>query len=160
MFKRNFIGPPSVVFQRNTGEIFYDERFKWLVDFEGYIRFLNTKNTFVYLEKNLVNIGLSGEQVTSTTQHDKSVVIPESLYFLQKHGTQILRNVFVYDYYWRMFRNFSIQNKHDISAAGWKEEVPAALVKLFSFQQKIPRSILHFGPLSKLCMLLCFLKNQ
>ena len=160
LFKRNFIGPPSVVFQRNNNEIFYDERFKWLVDFEGYIRFLNTKNAFVYLDKNLVNIGLSGEQVTSTTQHNKSVVLPESLYFLQKHGIHILRNIFVYDYYWRMCRNFSVQNKDDIIRAGWLEEVPGPLEKLISFQQKIPTSILLFGPFSKLCMLLSYLENR
>ena len=73
-----------MVFQRNTGELFYDDKLKWLVDFEGYIRFLSSKNAFVYIDKNLVNIGLSDEQVTTTTQHDKTIVLPESLYFLQK----------------------------------------------------------------------------
>jgi glycosyltransferase involved in cell wall biosynthesis len=160
LFKRNFIGPPSAVFQRNTGDIYYDEQLKWLVDFEGYIRFLNKKNAFIYLDKNLVNIGLSTEQVTSTTQHDKTVVLPESLYFLKKHGSHILQNVFVYDYYWRMARNFSVRKKEDIAAAGWQEELPKYFEKLLSFQQKIPKAILHFGPFSKLCMLWSYVKNR
>ena len=160
MFKRNFIGPPSVVFQRNTGELLYDERLKWLVDFEGYIRFLNTKNNFVYIDRNLVNIGLSVEQVTNTTQHDKSVVIPESMYLLQKYGLHILQNIFVYDYYWRMARNFSVHKKEDIAAAGWQEELPKPVKKMLSLQQKIPKAILHFGLLSKLCMLWSYIKNR
>jgi glycosyltransferase involved in cell wall biosynthesis len=160
LFKRNFIGPPSVVFQRNRGEIFYDEKLKWLVDFEGYIRFLQTKSNFIYLDQNLVNIGISGEQVTSSTQHDRTVVLPESLYFLKKHGLNILNNLYVYDYYWRMLRNFSVGNAGDIAAAGWEEDVPERLLKMIATQRKIPTSILRIGPVSKLCMLLSYIGNR
>lgn len=160
LFKRNFIGPPSVVFQRNRGEIFYDEKLKWLVDFEGYIRFLQTKSNFIYLDKNLVNIGLSGEQVTSSTQHDRTVVLPESLYFLKKHGLDILNNLYVYDYYWRMLRNFSVGSAGDLVAAGWEENVPERLVKMITTQRKIPASLLHVGPVSKLCMLFSYFWNR
>jgi glycosyltransferase involved in cell wall biosynthesis len=160
LFKRNFIGPPSVVFQRNTGNIYYDEKLKWLVDFEGYIRFLDKKKSFIYIHKNLVNIGLSPEQVTSTTQHDREVVIPESLYFLQKHGAHILGNIFVYDYYWRMLRNFSVDRKEDIAVYGWGDELPGTIVRMLSFQKKIPRPLLHVGPLSKLCMLWSYVTNR
>ncbi len=160
LFKRNFIGPPSVVFQRNRGEIFYDEKLKWLVDFEGYIRFLQTKSNILYLDKNLVNIGISGEQVTSSTQHDRTVVLPESLYFLKKHGLHILNNLYVYDYYWRMLRNFSVANTGDLAAAGWDDIVPERLSKMIYAQQKIPKSFLHIGLVSKLCMLASYLWNR
>ncbi len=160
LFKRNFIGPPSVVFQRNTGEIKYDEKLKWLVDFEGYIRFLQSKSNFIYLDKNLVNIGLSGEQVTSSTQHDRRIVLPESLYFLEKHGMHILNNVFVYDYYWRMLRNFSVGTAGDLAAAGWQEGVPKRLLKMIADQQTVPGKLLHLGALSKLSMLLSYIGNR
>lgn len=160
LFKNNFIGPPSAVFQRNSLEVFYDESLKWLVDFEGYIRFLKTKKkSFVYLPKNLVNIGLGAEQVTQTTKHVKEVVVPESMYVLQKHGAGILKNVWVYDYYWRMFRNLGVQTTAAIAATGWQEELPAAIVKMLAAQKKLPHALLKLGPLSKFFMLMAYLRQ-
>lgn len=156
LFKRNFIGPPSVVFQRNNRKDWYDDQFKWLVDFEGYIRFLDKKNGFVYIEECLVNIGLSGEQVTSTVQHDATIVLPESLYFLKKHGTGILKNIFVYDYYWRTLRNFSVRNEEDIKKAGWQHVLPEPILSMIRFQKKIPSFLLKMGPLSKIYMLVSY----
>lgn len=158
LFKRNFIGPPSVVFQRNNREDWYDTRFKWLVDFEGYIRFLDTKGGAVYIDECLVNIGLSGEQVTSSVQHDAKVVLPESLYFLEKHGLPILKNIFVYDYYWRTIRNFKIRSAQDIVDAGWEGAIPAPVLKMIAAQKKIP-SFLLMGPFSKIFMALSKIKN-
>jgi glycosyltransferase involved in cell wall biosynthesis len=160
LFKRNFIGPPSGVFQRNNLEVWYDDRLKWLVDFEGYIRFLGPKSSFIYINHCLVNIGLGEEQVTQTTKHVKEVVVPESLYFLQKHGLGILNNIWVYDYYWRIFRNLSVKTEEAIAAAGWEEAVPAAIRKMLGFQKKLPSPVLHFGPLSKCFMLLSYLRNR
>ncbi|MBC7865993.1 MAG: glycosyltransferase [Gloeobacteraceae cyanobacterium ES-bin-316] len=161
LFKRNFIGPPSAVFQRNNSSVFYDERLKWLVDFEGYIRFLGKhKSSFVYLDRCLVNIGLGEEQVTQTTKTVKEVVIPESLYFLHKHGIAILKNVWVYDYYWRMLRNFSLKNIEAVEATGWEGEIDASIKKMLLLQKKIPRLLLVFGPLSKIFMLVGYLRNR
>lgn len=160
LFKRNFIGPPSVVFQRNNREDWYDDRLKWLVDFEGYIRFLDKNNGFVYIEECLVNIGLSGEQVTSAVQHDASIVLPESLYFLEKHGTGILKNIFVYDYYWRTLRNFSVKQPADIQKAGWEKDLPAQLLSMIRFQKKIPSFLLKTGPVSKLIMFISYMINR
>lgn len=160
LFKKNFIGPPSAVFQRNQPGISYDEKLKWLVDFEGYIRFLGSNTQFVYLDKCLVNIGLSDDQVTQTTKHVKEVVIPESLYFLQKHGAAILKNIWVYDYYWRMCRNFAIKNIPDIAVAGWKEELPGNFKSMVLFQQKIPDVLLRTGVFSKLLMMFSFLRTR
>ena len=160
LFKRNFIGPPSVVFQRNNREDWYDDRLKWLVDFEGYIRFLDKNNGFVYIEECLVNIGLSGEQVTSAVQHDATIVLPESLYFLEKHGNAILKNIFVYDYYWRMLRNFSVKQPADLQKAGWEKDLPAQLLSMIRFQKKIPSFLLKTGPVSKLIMFISYMINR
>ncbi len=152
LFKKNFIGPPSAVFQRNSKEILYDERLKWLVDFEGYIRFLGVHNKFVYINKCLVNIGLSQEQVTESTKHVKEVVVPESLYFLQKHGAVILKNIWVYDYYWRMCRNFEMKDKEAVFAAGWEGEVPEEIKAMLAWQQLFPKWLLNLGMVSKMLM--------
>lgn len=160
LFKRNFIGPPSVVFQRNNRKDWYDDRLKWLVDFEGYIRFLDSRGSFVYINECLVNIGLSGEQVTSAVQHDAKTVLPESLYFLKKHGTGILKNIFVYDYYWRTLRNFSVRDEADITKSGWKEALPQQIVSMIGLQKKIPSFLLKTGPFSKALMFMSYMLNR
>jgi len=160
LFKRNFIGPPSVVFQRNNRTDWYDANLKWLVDFEGYIRFLDSKAGFVYIDECLVNIGLSGEQVTSTVQHDARIVLPESLYFLQKHGNAILKNIFVYDYYWRTLRNFSVRDEKDILQSGWKKEIPSEITKMIAAQKRISSFLLKIGPFSKMAMLASYTFNR
>ncbi|MBC7935701.1 MAG: glycosyltransferase, partial [Rhizobacter sp.] len=160
LFKRNFIGPPSVVFQRNNRTEWYDDQLKWLVDFEGYIRFLKSKGGFVYIDECLVNIGLSGEQVTSSVQHDVTIVLPESLYFLQKHSLAILKNVFVYDYYWRTLRNFKVSSAKDIVNAGWTEEIPQPILKMIAAQKNIPSFLLKMGPVSKIAMLTSHMFNR
>jgi glycosyltransferase involved in cell wall biosynthesis len=160
LFKRNFIGPPSVVFQRNNKTEWYDARLKWLVDFEGYIRFLGDRSKFVYINECLVNIGISAEQVTNQVQHDATVVLPESLYFLKKHGAGILKNIFVYDYFWRTMRNLGIKSLKDIHATGWQEEIPAEILQMLSFQQKVPASLVRFGASSKLFMTISYLVHR
>lgn len=159
LFKRNFIGPPSVLFQRNNRTGWYDERLKWLVDFEGYIRFLGNNSKFIYINECLVNIGLSGEQVTSFVQHDPKVVLPESIYFLQKHGEKILKNIWVFDYYWRMLRNFSITTEAQLSELGIDGELPSPLKKMIKKQSQTSRKILQFGPTSKMMMMLTYLRS-
>ena len=152
LFKYNFIGPPSAVFQRNTGDISYDENLKWLVDFEGYTRFLGTSNCFVYINEPLVNIGLGDEQVTASTKNVKEVVVPESLYFLNKHGVIMLKNIWVYDFYWRTFRNLSVKNEAAIRATGWQGNIPIEISRMLQWQRRIPTVFLKIGVLSKLLM--------
>lgn len=161
LFKKNFVGPPSVVFQRNKPGILYDENLKWLVDFEGYIRFLSASNgSFIYLDAHLVSIGLGAEQVTQTTKHVKEIVIPESLYVLQKHGSAILNNVWVYDYYWRMFRNLGVRNEDDIRATGWQGELCIPILKMLDRQKKIPQALLKLGVFSKMFMFIALMRNR
>ena len=159
LFKRNFIGPPSAVFQRNNLQNWYDDQFRWLVDFEGYTRFLTANKNFVYINECLVNIGISAEQVTSFVQHDASVVLPESFYFLEKHGPGILKNMWVYDYYWRMLRNFSITDQSQVIASGYMGELPPPIKSMIKKQSKISRKLLKFGPASKLLMMLSYARS-
>lgn len=160
LFRYNFIGPPSGVFVRNKQPAFYDDKLKWLVDFEGYIRQLNMNGKFIYLDQCLVNIGLGAEQVTQYTKMVKEIVVPESCYVLQKHQAKILNHIWVYDFYWRMLRNLNIKSAADVEAAGWEEAINPVLLKMISFQQKIPGALLKAGPVSKLLMFTSYLIHR
>lgn len=155
---KNSIGPPSAVLHRNT-DILYDKRMKWLVDMDFYIRFLYTHTCF-YIAKPLVNIGISESQVTRSSSLVAEVEIPEHFLLLNKTGIYHLRNLLVYDAWWRLFRNLGIREEQDIRKAGYTDSIPVAIQKLIRFQSKFSLKILRIGPLSKLLMVVCYLFNR
>src|SRR5450432_111530 len=61
----NHTGPPSITIFRNDPEIFFDNRLKWLVDIDFYIRYLKKYPPPVYIPNNLVFIGISESQITN-----------------------------------------------------------------------------------------------
>lgn len=160
LFRANIIGPPSVILHRKGFNFDFDENLKWVVDFEGYMKTLQKGHKFIYIDKPLINVGISSLQVTKVSSRIREVEIPENLYMLQKQGLHILNNIWVYDYYWRLLRNVSIRNEEDITDAGWNTEVPIPLKRMLKWQKKIPIAYLKVGILSKTLMFLCFITRK
>src|SRR5215211_2497072 len=107
LFRRVYVGNPSCTLIRRDANLFYDSRFQFVVDFEYYIRCIRKLKTYQYIDKVLLNIGFHSEQVTKYTFLVPSVQIPENFVLLDKLGDRILKNVLVYDYYWRLIRNLN-----------------------------------------------------
>ena len=59
-------------------------------------------------------MGLNEEQVTKYSFRVTEVEIPENHLLIEKLGFNILRNIFVYDYYWRLYRNLEIKNEQQV----------------------------------------------
>ncbi len=116
LFKRVYIGNPSCTFIKKDVGLFYDKDFKFVVDFEYYIRCIRKLKTYKYINKVMLNVGFNNEQVTKYTFLVAEVQIPENLLLLKKSGVNILRNPFVYDYYWRMFRTLNIRSIQTIKS--------------------------------------------
>ena len=57
-------------------------------------------------------MGINEEQVTNYTFRKPEVEIPENHLMIEKMGVEILRNIFVYDYYWRLYRNLGIKSEN------------------------------------------------
>lgn len=150
LFKENFIGSPSTTLIKNDHKEWYDQKIKWVVDFEYYIRRLK-ESTFVAIKKPLINIGIHSNQVTKSSFRKLEVEIPENLYLLEKLGEDSLRNIFVYDYYWRLFRNLKIRNLKQIKEY-YDVNLPSKICKMLMFQFKIPLSVLYIGAFSKTFM--------
>lgn len=155
LFKNQFIGNPSCTLIRRDINLFYDNNFKWVVDFEYYIRYLRQVKSYHYIDEALVNIGLNKEQVTNYTYRVAEVEIPENHLLIEKMGIQILRNIFVYDYYWRLYRNLKIRSEADIQKYYRKALYPL-LKRMINFQRKIPYLILRNGIFSKIFMFLSY----
>ena len=154
----NYIGHPSTTLVKNNLTEWYDERTKWIVDFEFYIRCLQTTSFFMIAES-LINIGINNEQITKATFRNSSVEIPENLYLLQKMGVGILKNITVYDHYWRVFRNLGIRSFEQIQQHAGENSIPEKLNKMLKMQFKIPLPLLRVGAFSKIIMAISYYSN-
>jgi glycosyltransferase involved in cell wall biosynthesis len=155
----NSIGPPSVVLHKKINSILYDGRMKWLVDIDFYIRYLSSTQAH-YIPKALVNIGMSENQVTKNVFRNSEIEIPEHFLLMEKTGTGILRNITIFDAWWRLIRNLSIKNIEEIRQSGYNGPVPQPIISMIRFQHNIPTAVLRIGAISKMCMLICYMFTQ
>jgi glycosyltransferase involved in cell wall biosynthesis len=151
LLSSNRIGPPSVVLHKNIPGILYDSALKWLVDIDFYIRFLQHSKPLL-IAQNLIAVGLGEEQVTKQVFRNPQVEIPENFYVLSKIGVPGLRNIIVYDAYWRFVRNLNIGSLRRIRESGYQGPVPAIIESMIRFQSSIPKAILKTGIFSKFFM--------
>jgi glycosyltransferase involved in cell wall biosynthesis len=157
LFKRVYVGNPSCTFIHRDVELLYDRQFKFVVDFEYYIRCMRKLKQWQYVDDVLLNIGFHAEQVTKYTFLNPAVQLPENYRMLEKLGYGILRNVFVYDYYWRMHRNLGIRSMENVKVH-YDGVIPPPMQSLIRFQAKLPVAVLRNGLCSKALMLLHYFK--
>lgn len=155
LFSGNIIGPPSVVLHRRS-PLLYDNKIKWLVDVDFYIRFLET-NRPVYINRILINVGMGDQQVTRESFRRRTIEIPENFYLLNKLGPVILKDLRIYDAWWRLIRNLEIRQVSAIVESGYDGDIPEVVLSMLRWQSKVPRSLLKNGFFSKPLMLLCYI---
>jgi len=159
LFSSNVIGPPSVTLVKNDQTVWYDKRMKWLVDIDFYFRRLrNTKP--VYINQPLINVGINKEQVTRIAFRVPAVEIPENFLFMEKTGVHRLKNMLVYDAWWRSVRNLSIKDIAFIRENGYSGEIPAVIRSMIRWQIKIPGVFLKTGVFSKMFMFIHYLFHR
>jgi glycosyltransferase involved in cell wall biosynthesis len=160
LFHKNFIGPPSAILHRNHQHIQYDNRMKWLVDVDFYMRFLQDYPNFQFTRERLVNVGLSEGQVTSQVFYDKKVVIPETLLLLQKTGEDIFKNIWNYDFAWRIMRNYGITSEEEmrtLTPASVTTPLASVFPSILKAQSHIPKKVLMVGLFSKFFMFINYI---
>jgi hypothetical protein len=141
LLAKNIIGPPSVTLFHNSIKDKYDEHLKWRVDIEYYIRNVTKGIDFVYINEPLINVGVSESQVTNSCLNIPSVEIPEMYILLTKYGTSPLKNIMVYDAYWRILRNTHINSKHKLESFG-QTEWPEVIISMVELQSKYCRTVI------------------
>ncbi|MBZ5856366.1 glycosyltransferase family 2 protein [Flavihumibacter profundi] len=155
----NVIGPPSVIMVHRSITELYDEALKWRVDMEYYVRLLNMLNGYEYINDVLVNVGVSESQVTQSCIYKPNVELPEGKRLLDKHGDFRLKNIWVYDAWWRLLRNMDIRSNQQLeqyAPGDW----PLVIKRMVKDLSKIPSLLLRFGILSKSFMFVSYLKNK
>jgi len=156
----NRIGPPSAVLFKKDPAILFDRRFRWVVDFDFYIHYLKAHPPAVYIEKALVNIGISETQVTQSSFGNPAVEIPERFMQWEKMDPSSLGNWRVYDSWWRFVRNFRLTGEGKIRSSGYSGPLPAFIFPMMQRQKKIPGTVLRNGFFSKLLMSANFIRMK
>ena len=159
LLAKNSIGPPSVTLFHNSIKDKYDEGLKWRVDIEYYIRNISKGIEFTYINELLINVGVSESQVTNYCLNVPSVEIPEMYILLSKYGTSPLKNIMVYDAYWRILRNTHIHSKSKLESFG-QTNWPAVILSMVELQTKFNQSTLRNGVISKTLMSISYIYNQ
>jgi glycosyltransferase involved in cell wall biosynthesis len=159
LFSRNIIGPPSVVLYRRSLPVEYDPAVKWVVDIDFYIRSFDGRGKPLYIRKVLINVGLGSQQVTMDCKRQRVVEIPENFYLLKKVGYAALRNMLVYDAWWRLMRNLEIRSREDIVEAGYEGYIPPVILSMVKWQRILPFRWWRIGVLSKTVMFLHYLSH-
>ena len=158
LLAKNIIGPPSVTLFHNSIKDTYDEDLKWRVDIEYYIRSISKGIDFTYINDSLINVGVSESQVTNYCLNVPSVEIPEMYILLSKYGTSPLKNIMVYDAYWRILRNTHIHSKSKLESFG-QTNWPAVILSMVELQSKFNQNTLRNGVISKTLMSISYIYN-
>ncbi len=159
LMSKNFIGPPSVTMVHKSISESYDERMKWRVDIDFYIRVLHKEKAFIFIDNPLINVGISSYQVTNECFENPLIELPEGLLLLDKYGTAPLKNITVYDAWWRLLRNMNITATGDLIKYS-EERWPDAIIKMLKNLSKAPPGLLKIGIISKIFMFISFLSNR
>ena len=159
LFRSNYVGNPSVIMVKKNLNYLYDEKLKWVVDFEFYMRCIEVMKLH-YIPEVLINVGYNSEQITKEVFRNIKVEIPENIYMLNKLGIPILKNMIVFDYYWRLFRNLNIRSLDTVYLNLDVNVLPKPIIMMLQFQFKIPLRLLKFGVFSKILMTIAYIRNK
>jgi glycosyltransferase involved in cell wall biosynthesis len=136
LFTENRIGSPTAVMFRRT-EIRFDEKMKFLVDFDFYITLLSKNQHFIYIPKPLiVNTSNHSGQVTASSM-DKKTQVCEHSYLYNKlfRGSVPGKNISLH--FIRIFRSHKIRNYNEIEQLGCEKPVPKWYFKFLILLSKI-----------------------
>ena len=159
LFFLNMIGHPSTVMHRKDDNILYDSQFKWVVDIDFYIRYLQQHNGYAYIHEMLVNIGTDDTQVSNVLYKNPRVEIPEYLTMLAKFSSGLLmEHEYVFHCVWNLVKRFSIRNIKMIGEFGYTGQLPDHLQDIIDYQKHVPRIIIKQTNWSKALMKNCYRK--
>jgi glycosyltransferase involved in cell wall biosynthesis len=141
---------------------YYNMEYKLFADWDFNIRcFLNSEIKRKYIDVVVANFAEGGlSKDNNDLPFFRNVLFPKNLWSLQRNGIKKLNNVIFYDKWWRLLRSMKLIDKKDnIADNVFNENLPPAISNMFSFQKKIPFSILRIGVFSKFFMLISYCLN-
>ena len=140
LFRGNVIGAPSAVLFRRWGLLF-DEKLKWVVDLDFYIRLLSLNKNFVYTPQELICIDLINDtKVTAICENNREIELFENFYFFEKLGIQHFSKELV-DFFVRLFLKYDVTSLQEIRECGYEGDLDATFEKILQITQKIKEQV-------------------
>nr|MBP7940192.1 hypothetical protein [Sediminibacterium sp.] len=113
---------------------------------------------YVYLDQHLVSIGLHEDQTTVFCRNNEDVIVKENIHFAFKLGNKAFSDILIYDYYWRLLRNYHIRSEEDLFKMGVQQnQLLPVITHQLNWEKRCPIGLLKFGPFSKILMTLNYL---
>ena len=101
IFISNQIGAPSDTMYRRNLDVLFDEKSNWASDVFLYMEILKKNPKFVYLEEDLISIGIHDNQYTESFSENDSRIFKDYQYMFEKYNLQDskeCRDYFLYKY--------------------------------------------------------------
>ncbi len=111
LFFRNCIGGPSSTFYKRDVLINYNSNYKWLVDIEFYLRYLQQHPNFCVIREPLITSHSGAEgQITGQVINDKQLMISEHLSLFATIYTNKLNTSKSKEFFAELFERFDIND--------------------------------------------------
>jgi glycosyltransferase involved in cell wall biosynthesis len=158
---KTFMGNPSCTFISSKCKPYsYDRTFKWLIDFDFYTTLFKSGIGFAYLNEAVIDVGMHSGQVTAYVFRNPAVEIPESTGLLHKHGTGILKNIYVYDFFWRLYRNINVISVSEFEKYLGGDCPFSSIKQMLAIQSFVGIRLLRYGVFSKFFMAISYILNR
>jgi glycosyltransferase involved in cell wall biosynthesis len=130
----------------------YNLRYSTHADWDVNLRcFENQTVKTKYIDKIIACFATGGASVNYDIPFLRECLMPRKIDFL-KANQHILKNLKNYDEWWRFIRNSGLRNEKDFHNSGYKSKVPAVILSMVKWQNKLPESFLRNGVFSKISM--------
>lgn len=135
LYNDNRIGSPTAIMYRKNNELF-DEKIKYVVDVEFYIRLLSKNKNFVFIDKPLiVNTSNHAGQVTAASLN-KATQVGEYTYLYNKLYKNKLPGVELTRFFISLFKKYDVKSLNDKEAFYIQVPQPAWYFRLLLFISK------------------------
>ncbi|MEO6682252.1 MAG: glycosyltransferase family 2 protein [Ginsengibacter sp.] len=146
---------------------YYNEKFKTFADWNINIEcFFHSDIKVKYIDIIIANFAAGG---LGTSQPDllflRDYLFPRNLRELYSKGIKSLKNVYLYDQWWRLIRSLRFgENDIELNDYYEAESLPLILKEMYAFQKRIPSRMIYNGIVSKTAMIMSYcmarLKNK
>lgn len=135
----------------------YNTRYKTHADWDMNLRCFENKTVRIkYVEQVIARFAVGGASRNYDIPFLRESLMPRKIDFL-KANKRTLDNLKSYDEWWRFIRNSGLRNENDFYDSGYNGHIPAVILSMVQWQNKLPEFLLRNGLFSKLFMALNYL---
>jgi glycosyltransferase involved in cell wall biosynthesis len=147
LFCGNAIGSPSATIYRRAVSLDYDNKMKWLVDVDFYIRVLQRSSALTYIPEPLVTISANApHQVTADCRNNGHVELPEHARLFAKIFNDVSADPKVESRWIELFDLYGIDDPGDLARYGVEQPMPPDYFALLLKWHRRERFFLRLGP--------------